>query len=328
MRLELEKEREQMRQDKKDHQQHLGGEHGVFCDPSAGAALASGWTITDSSAAMPSDHNDSNNLGVGVNKYGCVQNGDTSGSGLVPGGASFAMDNINYAAATVSSNGGDSTNQHNHHHQHHHQHQSGYSNLPDRADSLDLYTFRENCYGDDGHADHRKNFHFVQDPRFPHTFNSYPTPSASGQYATQPYSANFGEFSSAFGPYAYTQQPLDGDGFQPQATYEQQHHFNAERFSSGECAVQSNGKLESFTDMLNGRYIYPNYETESTSFTNLESSSTANCNANPGDRQDKFNGNLTNSGTSVNASTSENTEECEENFGEIIKKSIVETVSA
>nr|CAH7747624.1 unnamed protein product [Callosobruchus chinensis] len=215
MRLELEKEREQMRQDKKDHHNnhhHNGGDHGVFCEPSAGAPMASGWTTTDAgtaAATRTSDHNDSSKLVVGVNKYGCVQNGGDSGAG---GG--FAVD-INYVAS--SSGDGDSTGQ-----QLHHQHQSGFSNLPDRADSLDLYTFRENCYGDDGHPDHRKNFHFAQDPS---------------------------EFPSAFGTYAYAQQPLDGDGFQTQQqqqpAYEHQHQFGAERFppsssSPAECSgIQS-----------------------------------------------------------------------------------------
>nr|CAI5835951.1 unnamed protein product [Callosobruchus analis] len=285
--------------------------------------MACGWTTTDNTsntASRTSDHNDSSRLVVGVNKYGCVQNnGDSSAGG------GFAVD-VNYVASSSSDCDSTSNNQQLHHHQQH----SGFANLPDRADSLDLYTFRENCYGDDGHQEHRKSFHFAQDPRFPHAFNSYPTPSASGQYATQPYSVNFSEFPSAFGPYAYSQQPLDGDGgFQSQQpSYEHQHQFGGERFSSGECGgIQSNGKLETFTDMLNGRYSYPSYETDNAGFSKIESS-TENSNANAGERQEKSNGNLTNSGTTVNGTTSAATEDCDENFGEIIKKSIVETVSA
>nr|CAI5835952.1 unnamed protein product [Callosobruchus analis] len=161
MRLELEKEREQMRQDNKDHHNnhhHNGSDHGAFCDPSAGTPMACGWTTTDNTsntASRTSDHNDSSRLVVGVNKYGCVQNnGDSSAGG------GFAVD-VNYVASSSSDCDSTSNNQQLHHHQQH----SGFANLPDRADSLDLYTFRENCYGDDGHQEHRKSFHFAQDPR-------------------------------------------------------------------------------------------------------------------------------------------------------------------
>ncbi|VEN39244.1 unnamed protein product [Callosobruchus maculatus] len=353
MRLELEKEREQMRQDKKDHNSHHhhnGSDHGVFCDPSAGTSMApSAWTTTTddgNTATRTTDHNDSSKIVVGVNKYGDGSAGASGG-----GGFATAVD-VNYVASASSTSsteggGGDSPSTNQQQQLHHHQHHQGFSNLPDRADSLDLYTFRENCYGEDGQPlDHRKNFHFAQDPRFPHGFTSYPTPTASGgQYASQPYTATFSEFPSAFGPYAYAQQPLDGDtggggggGFQPQqqppSAYEhQQHQFSSDRFSSGEChgggGIQSNGKLEAFTDLLNGRYSYPGYETENAGFSNIDSS-TEHSNANVSERQEKSNGNLTNSDSSTvnGGTTSASTEECDENFGEIIKKSIVETVSA
>lgn len=113
--------------------------------------------------------------------------------------------------------------------------------------------------------------------------------------------------------------------FQPtNANYE---HFTGENFSSGEAKenqytslnpIGANNKIESFSELLNGRYNYTGYE-ESGSFHGLEGGETS---SNANERVAKSVANTT------NGSTANGSEECDENFGEIIKKSIVETVSA
>ncbi|KAG5878320.1 hypothetical protein JTB14_030971 [Gonioctena quinquepunctata] len=217
----------------------------------------------------------------------------------------------------------------------------GFSNLPDRADSLDLYTFRENCYGDDEiSAVERKPafttaqaFHFP-DPRFsdvgfPASGPPYPPPS--NQY-TQPYPSSFSEFSPVFNPYGGMYTPDFGaktvDGSFPHS-YE---HFSSDSFSAGNVEskenqytnlnpIGANNKIETtFSDLLSVRYnSYPGFEGGS----NLNSVSVRQASVNVTDRTEK---NIENPTT--NASNPTNTEECDENFGEIIKKSMVETVSA
>lgn len=222
---------------------------------------------------------------------------------------------------------------------------SAFSNLPDRADSLDLYTFRENCYGEDTVQDNSaierkqtfsaaQGFHF-SDPRFsevsfPASATLYPTPS--NQY-TQPYQNSFTEFSPVFSPYGgmyapeFGTKPLEGNFQQPSTGYEQ---FSSESFpeNSGDSKgnqytnlhpIGANNKIESFSDLLNGRYNYSGYE-EGNNFSGMNSNENSSNNIN--DKADKSHGALTNN------PNSNGTEDCDENFGEIIKKSMVETVSA
>lgn len=222
---------------------------------------------------------------------------------------------------------------------------SAFSNLPDRADSLDLYTFRENCYaedtGQDGIAIERKQpfaptqgFHFP-DPRFsdvgfPASATPYPT-SSPNQY-TQPYASSFADFSPVFNPYGgmyapeFGTKPLEGNFQQPPTGYE---HFSNDNFSTNNVEskenqytslnpVGANNKIESFSDLLNGRYCYAGYD-ESSNFSALNNSNNDNVN-NSDERTGKSEENST--------KISNGSEDSDENFGEIIKKSMVETVSA
>lgn len=220
-----------------------------------------------------------------------------------------------------------------------------FSNLPDRADSLDLYTFRENCYGEDTSQENSlierkqtfstaQGFHF-SDPRFsevsfPASATLYPAPA--NQYS-QPYQNNFPEFSPVFSPYGgmyapeFGTKPLEGNFQQPSTGYE---HFSNEGFpgNNGESKgnqytnlnpIGANNKIESFSDLLNGRYNYSGYE-ESNNFSSANGNENSANNSN--DRINKSHGAPTNNSSSSGA------EDCDENFGEIIKKSMVETVSA
>lgn len=222
-----------------------------------------------------------------------------------------------------------------------------FSNLPDRGDSLDLYTFRENCYGDetvrDGPAMERKQqqpfpptqgFHFP-DPRFSDVgfpAGGAPYPAPPNQY-TQPYQTNFADFSPVFNPYGGMYAPefgakaLEGGFQQPSAGYE---HFSNDNFTPASVdakenqytslnPIGANNKIESFSELLNGRYNYSGYE-DTNAFSGLDPAEEPANGAN--ERIEKVSANSTNNGNSNSS------EDCDENFGEIIKKSIVETVSA
>lgn len=216
---------------------------------------------------------------------------------------------------------------------------AGFSDLPAREDSLDLYTFREDWYGDDATRDgpvaernkpfpsSSQGFHFP-DPRFsdvgfPASASPYPPPS--NQY-TQPYQSNFADFTPVFNPYGggiyspeFGAKPLEGNFQQNATSYE---HFANDNFSAKENQytslnpVGANNKIESFSDLLNGRYNYPGYE-DTNNFNCLNTSDVpASNNPERGQKCD----NTTNGNT--------NSEDCDDNFGEIIKKSMVETTSA
>ncbi|XP_008194370.2 uncharacterized protein Axud1 isoform X1 [Tribolium castaneum] len=224
----------------------------------------------------------------------------------------------------------------------------GFGELPAREDSLDLYTFREDWYGDDAtrdgpvaernkqqHVPHQpfppssQGFHFP-DPRFsdvgfPASASPYPPPS--NQY-TQPYQSNFADFSPVFNPYGggiyspeFGAKPLEGNFQQNANGYEQ---FANENFSADAKENQytslnpvgANNKIESFSDLLHGRYNYPGYE-DTNNFNCLNPSDVPASN-NP--ERDQKCDNATNGNT--------NSDDCDDNFGEIIKKSMVETTSA
>ncbi|KAB0797221.1 hypothetical protein PPYR_08215 [Photinus pyralis] len=222
----------------------------------------------------------------------------------------------------------------------------GFTDLPSREDSLDLYTFREECYQDevaqDASSSERKqpfpanqNFHFT-DPRFtdivfPSGTSTFTPPP--NQYA-QPYQSGFSDFSPVFSPYGGMYSTEFGTksfepGFQQPNNYD---HFPApssEPFSGGTDSKESqytnlnpvgaNIKIESFSDLLNGRYNYTAYE-ETANFPNIN-----NANVVSASNNSECSG-IDKTGNSVNSTGT--TENCDENFGEIIKKSIVETVSA
>lgn len=211
-----------------------------------------------------------------------------------------------------------------------------FSNLPAREDSLDLYTFREDCYQEErnNREAERKSpnqsfppgqgFHFP-DPRFsdvgfPAGGPSYPAPP--NQYA-QPYQAGFADFAApVFGPYAgmyapeFGTKPLE-DGFQQPGGYGGFEGGDDPKESHYTSLVSTNGKMESFSELLHSRYGYGSYE-EATTFSSLTAAETHN-----------IDGGDVNEGVKCEENgTNESAEDCNENFGEIIKKSMVETVSA
>lgn len=212
---------------------------------------------------------------------------------------------------------------------------TNFGDLPTREDSLDLYTFREDCYQEEANSDgvERKAPHFnpgqgfhFPDPRFSDVgFPGTPYPAVPNQY-TQPYQSGFGDFAApTFNPYGniYTEfaaKPLEDNSFQ------QHHQTNSfddgfseeskENQYTSLTSVGSTNKIESFSDLLHGRYGYVNYEDPSAFHTLTPS-------------QDQTNNSCTENGEKYeNGNNSGGADDCDENFGEIIKKSMVETVSA
>ncbi|CAG9863323.1 unnamed protein product [Phyllotreta striolata] len=194
----------------------------------------------------------------------------------------------------------------------------GPGQLPDRADSLDLYTFRETCYSEDNGQEDRNQPGFL----FSNVgFSNYTPPQ--NHYGQQSYIEKnpvyqgFSEFSPIFNPYAnmyvpeFAQKPLEC-GFQQPPPAAGAAPFGADAFAEpkgGQYAslspVASSGKVESFSELLSGRYgAYPAYEGE---FSGL------------GECQQ---------GGEKGAERPAGADEADENFGEIIKKSMVESVSA
>lgn len=244
-----------------------------------------------------------------------------------------------------------------------------FSELPAREDSLDLYTFRENCYGEDSERKQQQpqqqqslftspapngsgHQGFPFDPRFSDVQPSFSSPqpgpssnSGSGgggatfplqtpvyppgtvnQYA-QFHSGGFGEFSNpaapanVFNPYSGiygTFQQAQTSGFE-QFTNESYPPESKESQYTNLNPVGANSKLESFCDLLNNRYNYAGYE-ESNNYTSLSTDEATQ------DGTEKTESVVTNENGTTNNSLSQ--DDCDENFGEIIKKSIVETVSA
>ncbi|XP_030761101.1 uncharacterized protein LOC115886166 isoform X2 [Sitophilus oryzae] len=125
---------------------------------------------------------------------------------------------------------------------------------------------------------------------------------------------NGAAFNTYAGIYGNFQQQIPANSFDqfPQA----EHYANEtkENQYTNLNTVSTSSKLESsFSDLLNNRYAYATYE-ETTSFANsTPDQPTASAVANVADRI-------------VNPEA--NPDDCDENFGEIIKKTMVETVSA
>ncbi|XP_066138005.1 uncharacterized protein Axud1 [Euwallacea fornicatus] len=224
------------------------------------------------------------------------------------------------------------------------------SELPVKEDSLDLYSFRENCYGEDleRKQQHQQSATFssaftnVSEFTFDHRFAEMQSPFAATQTngngavatpsPTHPYGANttpqvnqYAQFHC--GGYGDLSNVTPSTVFNSYTNYGNFPQFTSsgfEQFSMNGYAPESkenhytnlntvgaNSKLESFCDnLLNNRYNYAGYE-ESNNYTLLSTESA-----------EKIDSAAAN-GTTVNVPR-----ECDENFGEIIKKSIVETVSA
>lgn len=226
------------------------------------------------------------------------------------------------------------------------QHQTpNFSDLPAREDSLDLYTFREDCYQDETSRDESRAerkmhyqlpnqpFHFP-DPRYSDV--NYPYPNQSNQYQ-QYHQAGFSDFAPVFCPYVYGgpqefEKPLEG-GFQPNG-YEQ--HFpppppdgfaaNQDSKYTNLNPVGANTKLDSFsdlhTDLLHGHYGC-GFEGTPAFPTTVSTSEDSTSNTSVREKLDE------NPSTALPSNINANSvDDCDENFGEIIKKSMVETVSA
>lgn len=254
-----------------------------------------------------------------------------------------------------------------------HQPPPNFSDLPAREDSLDLYTFREDCYSEensgevsaDGQqqsgAESRKlpshppfpqpNFHF-SDPRFPPDVGfqagaTYPhTSPVPNQYQPQQYQPGFAEFApppqhGVFGPYMYgnefnlapsTTKSLEGEfHHQPNNGYDglatpSSDQFpdvkDGQQYTSLHPVCPLGGKLESFSELLQGRYGYPGYDETSGSY----GAPLSHPDATPG-QEIKCEA-ATIDGSASSATAEGANDECDENFGEIIKKTMVETVSA
>ncbi|GJQ69711.1 hypothetical protein Trydic_g22282 [Trypoxylus dichotomus] len=226
------------------------------------------------------------------------------------------------------------------------QHQSpNFADLPAREDSLDLYTFREDCYQDETSRDESRSerkmhyqlpnqpFHFP-DPRYSDV--NYPYPNSTNQYQ-QYHQSGFSDFPPVFCPYVYGgppefEKPLEG-GFQPNG-YE---HFpppSQDGFTTSQDnkytnlnPVGANTKLDSFTDLhsdlLHGHYGCGFEGTPAFPAVGTPDDGTSNTSI-----RDKCDEDSAMSGVASSSSTANGVEDCDENFGEIIKKSMVETVSA
>lgn len=234
-------------------------------------------------------------------------------------------------------------------HPHVPQNTPNFADLPAREDSLDLYTFREDCYSEEtstsGGADSNLDpqnvssegnkippfpsggFHFNQsDPRYQNADVGVGLYPLQGQYPQQ--YQNFTEFSGqpgTFGNYGYNgdfqQQPQQHQEIFPQTTKEPP----PQQYTSLHpvCPIGGSSKLESFSDLLHGRYNYTSYEDGGPAPF-----------ASPVLGVDvRGEGDLLKCETVEGESNTANldainSEDCDENFGEIIKNTMVESVSA
>lgn len=215
-----------------------------------------------------------------------------------------------------------------------------FTDLHGREDSLDLYTFREDCYTEETSTSNAESsstqdtkiqpfpagFHFPQnDPRY--------NPDVSGLYSLGPNQyqyPNFTEFPQQqqqqqqnFSSYGYNQEFSSQEPFhtpkEPAQQYTNLHPV---------CPITGSGKLESFSDLLHGRYAYSSYE--DSSHVGPYNAPVTNVEMPEGQQEGVSSGDMIKcEGLNIDGSASEqNAEDCDENFGEIIKKTMVESVSA
>lgn len=217
-----------------------------------------------------------------------------------------------------------------------------------REDSLDLYAIRDDCYPSEETVDGTPGGQRKLHPEFSQAFQTFSGQAGANmnfqQTAYQDYQAYTNLPSTSRVQFQPQFQPVPGSpGFSHYAVYGQdgtsvqdscqvhpgQHSSNYEAaFAQDEAtgsqytnlnsvqpmngaAVQQIGKLEPFSELLSGRYSY---------YGEIEPQAHGSYHGNASKEGEK---NETNE-----EQRSESTEECDENFGEIIKKSMVETVSA
>ncbi|XP_047357850.1 AT-rich interactive domain-containing protein 4B isoform X2 [Vespa velutina] len=217
-----------------------------------------------------------------------------------------------------------------------------------REDSLDLYAIRDDCYPNEDTVDGTQSGQRKLHPEFSQAFQTFSGQTAGAnmnfqQTAYQDYQAYTNLPSTSRVQFQPQFQPVPGSpGFSHYAVYGQdgtsvqdscqvhpgQHSSNYEaNFAQDESTgsqytnlnsvqpmnggVQQIGKLEPFSELLSGRYSY---------YGEIEPQAHGTYHGNANKEGDKD--------QTTNEQQSESTEECDENFGEIIKKSMVETVSA
>ncbi|XP_076290599.1 AXIN1 up-regulated 1 [Lasioglossum baleicum] len=216
-----------------------------------------------------------------------------------------------------------------------------------REDSLDLYAIRDDCYPSEDTVDGTQGPQRKLHPEFSQAFQTFSGQTGPGVNFQQPAYQDYQPYANLPSTSRVQFQPqfqaVPGTpGFSHYASYGQdaaatlqgncqvhpgQHAAAYETtFAQDEttgsqytnlnsvqphAAVQQIGKLEPFSELLSGRYSYY------------------------GEMDPQAHGTYHGNGTKVevekgqgNEQQSEGTEECDENFGEIIKKSMVETVSA
>ncbi|XP_043259894.1 microtubule-associated protein futsch [Colletes gigas] len=213
-----------------------------------------------------------------------------------------------------------------------------------REDSLDLYAIRDDCYPSEDTVDGTQGPQRKLHPEFSQAFQTFSSQTNVGVNFQQPTYQDYQPYANLPSTSRVQFQPQfqavpGNSGFSHYAPYGQdtgsiqgncqvhpeQHSSNYETsFAQDESTgsqytnlnsvqpmntVQQMGKLEPFSELLSGRYSYY------------------------GEMEPQAHGTYHGNGTKVeveksNEQQSESTEECDENFGEIIKKSMVETVSA
>ncbi|XP_053982448.1 uncharacterized protein LOC128878345 [Hylaeus volcanicus] len=215
-----------------------------------------------------------------------------------------------------------------------------------REDSLDLYAIRDDCYPSEDTVDGTQGPQRKLHPEFSQAFQTFSSQTNAGVNFQQPPYQDYQPYAnlpstsrvqfqpqfqavpgnpgfSHYAPYGQDSGSIQGNcqvhpgqhssGYeasfaQDETTGSQYTNLNSVQPMN---AVQQMGKLEPFSELLSGRYSYY------------------------GEMEPQAHGTYHGNGAKVeveksqgNEQQSESTEECDENFGEIIKKSMVETVSA
>ncbi|CAL7935745.1 unnamed protein product [Xylocopa violacea] len=216
-----------------------------------------------------------------------------------------------------------------------------------REDSLDLYAIRDDCYPSEDTVDGTQGPQRKLHPEFSQAFQTFSGQTGAGVNFQQPTYQDYQPYAnlpstsrvqfqpqfqtvpgnpgfSHYAPYGQDNGSIQGNcqvhSGQHSSSYEASfaqdeatgsQYTNLNSVQPMNTVVQQMGQLEPFSELLSGRYSY---------YGEMEpqAHSTYHGNAAKVDI-DKSQG---------NEQQSESTEECDENFGEIIKKSMVETVSA
>ncbi|KAK9308741.1 hypothetical protein QLX08_001356 [Tetragonisca angustula] len=216
-----------------------------------------------------------------------------------------------------------------------------------REDSLDLYAIRDDCYPSEDTVDGTQGPQRKLHPEFSQAFQTFSGQTGAGVTFQQPTYQDYQPYAnlpstsrvqfqpqfqtvpgnpgfSHYAPYGQDTGSIQGNcqvhPGQHSSSYENSfaqdettgsQYTNLNSVQPMNTVVQQMGKLEPFSELLSGRYSYY------------------------GEMEPPAHGTYHGNGTKVeveknqgNEQQSESTEECDENFGEIIKKSMVETVSA